>query len=79
MSQPDACTPKSLPSSLRRHVPSGFTAEQLRERARRQAARAWRDEGILVVSVADDRLTWPERELIRQLGERLAAPAKEPR
>lgn len=31
----------------------------------------WRAQGILVVSPADDRLTWPERELIKQLGEKL--------
>lgn len=31
----------------------------------------WRDQGILVVSAGDHRLTWPERELIKQLGEKL--------
>ena len=31
----------------------------------------WRELGILAVSVEDHRLTWPERELVRQLGERL--------
>jgi hypothetical protein len=31
----------------------------------------WREQGVLAVSVDDDRLTWPERELVRQLGERL--------
>ena len=31
----------------------------------------WRDQNILVVSPGDHRLTWPERELIRQLGEKL--------
>ena len=31
----------------------------------------WRDQGILVVAEDDDRLTWPERELIRRLGEKL--------
>lgn len=31
----------------------------------------WREQRILAVSLDDDRLTWPERELIRQLGERL--------
>ena len=31
----------------------------------------WRDQGILVVSADDQRLTWPERELVRQLGSRL--------
>jgi hypothetical protein len=31
----------------------------------------WREQGLLAVSVDDQRLTWPERELIRQLGEKL--------
>lgn len=31
----------------------------------------WREQGLLAVSVEDDRLTWPEKELIRQLGEKL--------
>ena len=32
---------------------------------------AWREEGLLAVSVEDDRLTWPERELVEQLGTKL--------
>jgi len=31
----------------------------------------WREQGVLAVSLDDQRLTWPERELVRQLGERL--------
>ena len=31
----------------------------------------WREQGILAVAVSDDRMTWPERELVRQLGEKL--------
>jgi hypothetical protein len=31
----------------------------------------WHEHGILVVSEQDHRLTWPERTLIRQLGEKL--------
>ena len=31
----------------------------------------WREQGLLAVSVDDQRLTWPERELVRQLGEKL--------
>ena len=31
----------------------------------------WRAEGILVVSETDPRLSWPERELVRQLGSKL--------
>ena len=31
----------------------------------------WREQGVLAVSGEDGRLTWPEQELIRQLGEKL--------
>ena len=31
----------------------------------------WREQGLLVVATNDDRLSWPERELIRELGEKL--------
>ncbi len=31
----------------------------------------WREQGVLAVSVNDERLSWPERELIRQLGQKL--------
>lgn len=38
--------------------------------------RAFHDQGVLVVSIADPRLTWAERELVRQLGERLYGTRK---
>ncbi len=31
----------------------------------------WREQGLLAVALDDDWLTWPERELVRQLGEKL--------
>ena len=31
----------------------------------------WREQHMLAVSLDDHRLTWPERELVRQLGEKL--------
>ena len=34
----------------------------------------WREQGILVIAAEDGRLTWPERELVHQLGERLYGP-----
>jgi len=37
----------------------------------------WQEQGMLAVSLEDDRLTWPERELIRQLGEKLYGKRKE--
>jgi len=33
--------------------------------------RGWLDQHILVVSADDERLDWMERELVRQIGERL--------
>ena len=37
----------------------------------------WREQGLLAVSVDDHRLSWPERELIRQLGEKLYGKRRE--
>jgi hypothetical protein len=31
----------------------------------------WHEQSTLVVSLNDERLSWPERELLRQLGEKL--------
>ena len=31
----------------------------------------WHEQGLLAVSVNDHRLTWPERELVEQLGSKL--------
>ena len=31
----------------------------------------WREQGLLAVSIDDDRLTWLEREFIHQLGNKL--------
>lgn len=31
----------------------------------------WQEQGLLAVAIDDHRLTWPERELVRQLGEKL--------
>jgi hypothetical protein len=31
----------------------------------------WREQGLLAVAVDDERLSWPERELVRQLGHKL--------
>ena len=37
----------------------------------------WREQGLLAVSLDDQRLTWPERELVRQLGDRLYGRCEE--
>lgn len=31
----------------------------------------WQEQGLLAVSLDDPRLTWVERELVKQLGEKL--------
>ena len=31
----------------------------------------WQEQRMLAVALDDQRLTWPERELVRQLGEKL--------
>lgn len=52
-----------------RWLPKGYGGER---RAPEQIKReGWREHGLLAVSVDDARLTWPERELVRQLGEKL--------
>lgn len=38
---------------------------------------AYHDQGIVVVSVDDPRLTWPERELVKQLGDKLYGKRKD--
>ena len=63
-----------------RFMPRGFGGKRRDpERVKREG---WREQGLLAVSANDSRLTWPERELIRQLGEKLYGPGpceKEPR
>jgi hypothetical protein len=50
-------------------MPKGYGGER---RSAEQVKRdGWLEYGILVVDEDDQRLTWPERQLIRQLGERL--------
>ena len=50
-------------------APRGFGGDRLSsEDIKKQG---WHVEGVLVVDADDERLTWPERQLIRQLGDRL--------
>lgn len=58
-----------LRSYLACRAASGIGPDDFARRDR-LVAEAWRRDGLLVVSVADPALTWPERELIRALGER---------
>ncbi len=57
--------------------PPGFGGE--RRDAEQVKRDGWREQGVLVIAEDDQRLTWPERELIRQLGAKLYGqrPAKE--
>jgi hypothetical protein len=52
-----------------RWSPRGLTADRPTSEVMKRES--WRELGVLAVSVQDERLTWPERELIRQLGEKL--------
>ena len=57
-----------------RWEPKGYGGERRSpEEVKREG---WREQGVLVVSPADPRLTWPEREIVRQLGEKLYGDCK---
>ncbi|KAF0173143.1 MAG: hypothetical protein FD162_2021 [Rhodobacteraceae bacterium] len=52
-----------------RFTPKGFGGQR---RDPDQVKRdGWHEQHMLAVSLDDHRLTWPERELVRQLGEKL--------
>ena len=52
-----------------RFHPPGFGGERRSvEEVKRDG---WHEQGVLAVSLDDERLTWPEQELVRQLGEKL--------
>ena len=52
-----------------RWAPRGFGGD--RQSPEHIKRRGWQAQRVLVIEADDERLTWPERELIRQLGERL--------
>jgi hypothetical protein len=50
-------------------APQGFGGERRPpEHIKREG---WQAQRVLVIEADDERLTWPERELVRQLGEKL--------
>jgi hypothetical protein len=52
-----------------RFMPKGYGGER---RSSDEVKRdGWREQGVLAVAVDDARLSWPEQELVRQLGEKL--------
>ena len=52
-----------------RWLPHGYGGE--RRSAEDIKREGWVEQGLLAISVEDHRLTWPERELVKQLGEKL--------
>lgn len=52
--------------------PKGFGG--VRRSAEQVKQDGWREQGVLVIAIDDQRLTWPERELVRQLGTKLFGP-----
>ncbi len=52
-----------------RYLPKGFGGERRDPEEVKRAG--WMERGVLVIAEDDDRLTWPERELVRQLGAKL--------
>jgi hypothetical protein len=49
--------------------PRGYGGERRSpERVKRDG---WHERGLLAVAVDDERLSWPERELVRQIGDKL--------
>jgi hypothetical protein len=60
-----------------RFTPPGYGG---RRRDPEQVKReGWREQGVLAVSCDDERLSWPERELVRQLGDKLYGKRQEAR
>ncbi|QYX58537.1 hypothetical protein K1T73_06350 [Roseovarius sp. SCSIO 43702] len=58
-----------------RYTPKGYGG---RRRDPEQVKReGWHEQRMLAVSLDDQRLTWPERELVRQLGEKLYGKRQE--
>ena len=57
--------------------PRGYGGE--RRSADQVKREGWREQGVLAIAVDDERLTWPERELVRQLGDRLYGKRMEAR
>ncbi len=55
--------------SVMRYAPKGYGGQRRDPEAVKRDG--WRDQGLLAVSLDDHRLTWPERELVRQIGDQL--------
>ena len=56
-------------------LPRGYGGDR---RSPEQVKReGWQEQGLLVVSPEDERLSWPERELVKQLGDELYGRRRE--
>ena len=53
-----------LKCNLGRIQPKQIDAEKIKREG-------WNNDGILVVKVDDERLSWPEKELIKQIGDKI--------
>jgi len=62
---PDVTGPAPLRTSFR--APAPFDKERVKRTG-------FHDQNILVVSLDDARIPWQERELLKQIGERLYGP-----
>ncbi|CAA6603852.1 conserved hypothetical protein [Rhodospirillaceae bacterium LM-1] len=55
-----------------RYFPKGYGGERPDpEQVKREG---WKQQGVLVIAEDDQRLNWPERELVKQLGSKLYGP-----
>ena len=57
-------------SNLAGLIPKKIDPEEVKRKG-------WRDDGILVVTDNDQRLNWPEREFITQIGTKLYGKRKQ--
>jgi len=57
-------------SNLAGMMPTKIDPEEVKRKG-------WRDDGILVVTDSDQRLNWPEREFITQIGTKLYGKRKQ--
>ncbi len=53
-----------LKCNLGRMQPKQIDAEKIKREA-------WGNDGILVIKADDERLSWPEKELIKQIGNKI--------
>jgi hypothetical protein len=58
-----------------RWTPRGYGGERRAPEPVKQDG--WREQGLLAISIDDQRLSWPEREFIRQIGEKLYGRKRE--